>query len=226
LQDDTLSATTLAGDAWSQLQLTAESVGGYLWVDPLSNVVFRRRAQIAQAAEISFGEGGVPIDDARVTYDWDQLFNMVNLQRPDGSMQRARDSASVAAYGRRIYTRGDSVLNTDWQVANQARAILAKHKSPILRIESVVCAPDDSQDAATWVPLLSLDMLTRIAATVLTPDGRTITADSLVRSLNLQIRPFSWVWQIGTNTPRSNLGDFELGSSSYGILGVNTLVFD
>jgi hypothetical protein len=46
-----------------------------------------------------------------------------------------------------------------------------------------------------------------------------------VRSVQLDVREFSWRWQIGTMTPFADLGDFVLDSSSFGILDQNTLVF-
>ena len=219
----TCSSTTLNTDAWTELQNTATSVNGYLFMSVNGDVVYQDRSSYARSADITVGDGQMlPVVDLELANDWDQVFNVVRLARPDGVQQTTIDEDSVARFGLRSYSRTDLVVEDDTQVGDVADYLLFQFKDQQLRLDGVVLEPDDTYSDSQWTRLLSLEMLQRISATMNTTDGRTVTTDGLVRGVSLDARPYRWVWSVSTTAAPGTLGNFTLDDSEIGVLSLFT----
>ena len=217
----TCGPTTLNTDAWTELQNTATSVNGYLFVSVNGDVVYQDRSSFARSADITVGDGQMlPVVDLELANDWDQVFNVVRLARPEGVQQTTVDEESIARFGLRNYSRNDLVVDDDSQVGDVADYLLFQFKDQQLRLDGVVLEPDDTYSDDQWTRLLSLEMLQRISATMNTTDGRTVTTDGLLRGVSLDVRPYRWVWKVSTTAVPGTLGNFTLDDSDIGVLGI------
>lgn len=215
----TCAPTTLNTEAWTELQNTATSVNGYLFMSVEGDVVYRDRSSYPRSADVTVGEGQMlPVVDLELANDWDQVFNVFRLSRPDGVQQTTIDEDSAARFGLRAYSRTDLVVDDDTQVGDIGGYLLFQYKDQQLRLDAVTLEPDDTYTDAQWTRLLEFEVLQRISATVDTTDGRTVTTDGLVRGVSLEVRPYRWMWKVSTTAAPGTLGNFTLDDAAFGVL--------
>ena len=160
--ETTVQATTLEGNALSELQLTADSEGGAIYWGPDGAAYFDGyNAQIEKGRttpQFFFSEsdedlfpttGGqlltlisrIVFSDLTFSYNGDLVRNIYNWERVGGTTQRSSNSKSRQLYGDRSDTRTDLICETDGQVRNLIKRELAVNVAPELRVETLKFSP-------------------------------------------------------------------------------------
>ena len=220
---ETLNPTELAQSAWTEALVASDSVNGWLYCDKHGRIVYSTKSRFPRSPTIVFGSAGIPISNAEISSDLDQVFNAVTLSRAEGSQQGVRDEGSIALFGLRGYERNDLVVATDYLIAESAQHILSQHSDWQMRIEGFEVAGRDNWPASTWRQMLDLDVLERVQSDFTTTDSRTITQEGLLRGLTITVAPSSWHWSVSTTQAPEALGDFILDDTGFGLLDTNTL---
>jgi hypothetical protein len=215
---ESLRPTTMSQPAWTDILLAVDSFNGYAYAERTGTIVYRTKSSFPRRPSVRFGEDGIAIDDLRVTSDVEQVFNVVKLGRVNSSVVAVEDSDSRALYGLRGFSRSDLLCSTDDQVSESLDYILSQFADLQLRVESVRVSPTDAESASTWQQLLDLEVLTRMATTVSTPDGREIEIEGLVRGISLDVTRFGWRWTLSTTQAPDRGGEFTLDSETDGLL--------
>lgn len=168
----TLQATDLSTDPVQELVLTADSEGGWIYVEADGTIVGRDQYAIIEdtrctvvQAEFGDGVGQIPwvaVDVAPV--DLDGTINIAAYLRVGGTEQRYTDATSRALYGDR-YDRGGNagrlVCETDAQALSLATRTVAASRSPESRVQSVTVAPrgDPTSRVAAMLDLKVRDLV-------------------------------------------------------------------
>jgi hypothetical protein len=158
-----MQATTLEGNALSELQLTADSDGGAIYWGPDGSVYYDGfNAQIDKSrgsAEFFFTDqntnyldvdpGDIVFDEVEriafqsltFAYDGDLVRNIYNYQRVGGTIQTVDNQASRQLYGDRGDVRTDLICTTDADVIRLIDRELAVNNVPEFRVESLTLSP-------------------------------------------------------------------------------------
>lgn len=219
---ETLQSTNLARDAWTEALVTADSFNGYLYADRVGTLRYRTKSSFPRSPSVRFGDGGIPVEGARITSDVEQVYNVVKLGRVYSTVGAVEDIDSRALYGLRGYSRSDLICTTDEQVANSLDYVLSQFSDLRLRVEAINVTAADTDDPTKWQALLGLDVLTRVATTITTPDARQVSVEGLVRGITLRAGRFTWDWTISTTQAPDRGGNFTLDSDTDGLLAVFT----
>lgn len=146
--NSTLQATTLEGDALSELQAAAESEIGELYIDAAGRVVFRNRHALlldtrSNTAQTVIGAYLGRRAPAELTLATDDVtfYNEVRAQRTGGVEQVAGDAASQAEFLTRTFQASDLLLEDDSVVGNYAGWILYVSKDPEVRFDAITIYP-------------------------------------------------------------------------------------
>jgi len=222
---ETLQATTLSSAAWDEATLAADSAGGFLAADTEGRVIYVDKRRLPRTSEITFDDLGVnlPLAEVETSYDSEQLYNAAKIANVDGAEQSAEDVVSRNRFGLRTFSRADLILATDEQALDAAKFVVGQFADLATRIEGLSTTLGNGAPDSHWLSMLGIDVLTRATVSFRTPDGRTISRDGLVRGVTLAIRVNQWRWSISFAEPPDPNGDFVLGSTDYGVLGVNQL---
>jgi len=199
--DTTVQATTLDGPALTELQLTADTELGELYVDGAGRLVFRNRlAQLedtrSNTPQAVFGDGGgaeLPYADVEIAYDDTGFANRVLITRVGGAAQTAEDTDSQAAYLVRTFERSDLIMETDDAAGDYADLALYQASTPELRFTALTVNP--LTDTTTLFPqVLGREIGDRITVLCRPPGGGDpIERDCFIRGISHDdLRPGSW----------------------------------
>ena len=210
--------------ALEALQTIEKSDLGALFIDHLGKITYYDRAhqaQLAAGTPVYFDDIGtnVQYQDITVAYDDTELANEVTLTRYGGQPQTASDSASIAEYFLRSFSRSDLMMETNATALVRAGQILNYRKQVRLRIESLTL--DISQDADRIEAGLSLEIGDPIVVRKTMAGGSHIDARLTVQGHSHDITPDRWITRLTTAQPLSTA--FILGSTEFGVLGTSTL---
>lgn len=123
--------------ALTYIQNVALSEPGEVFIDKTGRVAFRNSETYPTSAGlVSLGDGGIGIDNLRVIYGAEQLFNEITITRKDGGTAIASDIASQNAYGIRAYNANDLLVETDQQAAQIAVDYASRFSQPEYTVES------------------------------------------------------------------------------------------
>lgn len=123
--------------ALSYLQDIALSEPGEVFIDKTGRVAFRNSDTYPTSSGlVTLGQSGISVDNLRVIYGAEQLFNEITITRKNGGTAIATDAASQSAYGIRAYSDTDLLVETDDQIAVIAIDYAARFSQPEYRIES------------------------------------------------------------------------------------------
>jgi hypothetical protein len=158
-----MQATTLEGNALSEMQLTADSDGGAVYWGPDGAVYYDGfNAQIDKhrtSAEFFFTDQnsdyietfpGSPVIETiqriafqslTFAYNGDLTRNIYNYQRVGGTMQTVGNSASRSLYGDRADVRTDLICSTDADVTRLINREIAINNVPEFRVETLTFSP-------------------------------------------------------------------------------------
>lgn len=237
--DVTMQATTLAGSIWKQMQLTAASGGGYIFIDQASSpgaLLYRERsydATVSVARYFSNSTSAAKGVSVRVgqSSGLGEVRNQVRFQRVNGTEQKVEDTDSIADLGIFDYSKTDLICEDDSTVADLAAIALSV--APKARPQIVTLEADTA--TGSWQNEMKysrigdrveiIEEVRNTANTVL----YTITQESFIRSASwvgtrhtaagafhikatFGVQP-SWAWD-----------SFTLNSSTKGVLGQNVTV--
>lgn len=188
--DATMQATTLSASALEEIQLTADSAGGHLWVTPEGKVTYRPRRSMPRSAELLIAddiEEFTPTHHAvNTSFDRRQIYNSVTIARVGGrEITQVNDySTSIADHGIRSYARTDLICETDAQAADIAGWIQFQFGDIEHRVESIEATILGSHSDAVWLGSLDADIGRRAEIRYTSPDGRIVTHDGIVRGVS------------------------------------------
>lgn len=214
----TIAAADLDNNAWAAAQLVAETELGPLFVDGFGNVIFQgrgalsdnlnskwRQAVFADPDEIALLPGELPYADVTVEYSDENIANDVTITRADGLPQHSIDTASIAAYLRRTFSRDDLLLETDADAATYAALALDRLSTPELAITSLTF--DLAADSRLVKQAFVRGISDRIEVHVAAPGRETpISRTVFIRSVSHDWDASRWVttWAL---SDASYLGD-------------------
>jgi hypothetical protein len=228
----TLQATTLAGDALAELQLTGDSELGEFWMDASGRAVFRSRHQLLQdarssASQVTFGDGGgaeLPYVDLTLSYDDTQLINYARIATSIGVEQDAQDSASIAHYLTHVYQRSDLLLQTDGDAAMFAAWLLYQSKDPERRFDAIALNPH-ADETHLFPQALGRELGDRITIVRRPPNGGSpITRDVFVRGIAHSWTPDNWLTTY-VNQSATKYAFLLLDNATLGQLDNNALAY-
>lgn len=170
----TLGAYAIEDDinAYQYLQNVASSDPGDVFITREGNFAFRDRlAAPSSTSLVEFGEGGVPIDEIRVVYGSEQMFNQVTISRQTGGTVTALDALSIDQYGVRSWEITDSQVSTDAQLVDIALGLAAQYSQPAYRFDGIdVYLAKPNISTVDKNKILSLDF-GDICSVTFTPNG-------------------------------------------------------
>lgn len=195
-----MQATTLEGAAVTLLDLTADSEGGWLWVDGDGTVVFDSRFSPIENSRMStsqatFGDqaGEIVYRSAVMSYDGDDIINMTSFAAVGGVVQTASDVTSRAFYGDRQQTRTDLICNSSVDVGVLAGTVVARKKDPKLRIVSATYRPQQNP-SVLWPQVLGRRVRDRVLVNR-RPSGYTVSQPSQIEGVAHTVTPDMWETQ-------------------------------
>lgn len=211
-------------NAYQYIQSIASSDPGDVFITRNGDLAFRDRRNAPNSNTlVAFGEGGIGIDEIRVVYGSEQLFNQVTMTRQTGGTVVAVDPLSVDQYGVRAWEISDSQVSTDEQLAEIAVTLAAQYSQPAYRFDAIdiylhkANISDEDKDK-----ILALD-LGDICSVTFTPNN---VGDSIVRyveiiSVNQQVEVDNHVVTFGFKEIR--YAPLVLDDVVFGKLDVGTL---
>lgn len=231
--DSTMQATSLEGNALSELQLVAESEIGELYVDASGRVVFRNRRAVlteARSTTVQAVFGGdeddpveLPYADVSLTYDAQSITNYASVSRAGGTAQVRDDTASRARYLTRSYTRSDLLLQTDAEVASYVGFVLHQGADPELRFNQLVLLP--RKDARLWPQALGREIGDRVQVIRRPPGGGDpIVREAFVRGIEHEVRDMQWTTRVALQSA-TRYQFWTIGHPDLGRVGLNAIAF-
>jgi hypothetical protein len=233
--DTTLQATTLEGNALSELQLVADTEVGEFYVDGAGRATFRNRNAIltdsrSGTSQGTFGDGGgaeLAYESVEVAYDDVTLANQVRATRVGGTEQLAQDATSQALYLARTHQADGLLMQDDATAAQWAAYIVGLASEPELRFAAVTITPH--QDEANLYPqVLGRQIGDRITIVRRPPGGGSaITRDAFIRGIEHALGsddPLSWV-TVWTLESATKFAFFVLDSTTLGQLDDDALAY-
>lgn len=235
-----LQATTLSGDALTELFLVADTEIGEFYQNAAGTMVFRnRRALMTDTRSVQvqahFGDGGdvlgeLPYHHVGIKYSAEQLVNEVRIARTGGVQQTVEDAASKAKYRRtRTYERTDLLMTSDGEAAAHASWILYIAKDAELRFEELIIRPQKLEEEL-FPQCLAREIGDRISVKRRPVDNTAsfteqISREVFIRGVKHEIG--QWFWETTFHLQSaSKVGNFlTLNHPELGRIGRNALVY-
>lgn len=226
----TVQATTLEGEALAELQATAESEIGELYIDGSGRLVFRnRQASLLETrsntVQSTFGQTvGVPTPaTAKLNTDDATLWNEIRAKRAGGAEILAGDADSQRAYLARTFQTPDLLLETDTEVEAYAGWILYVSKDPEVRFDSIEIYAH--ADPATLFPIVLAREIGDRIRIIRRPSGggSPIQRDVFIRGISHVTTGATWIttWTLQSATKYGSF--FTLDNPVLGLLDSNAL---
>jgi hypothetical protein len=216
----TMQATTLAGNALTELKLVADSEGGAIWCGPDGGIYFDSQYALIEkvrsntlSVDFGNGDGQVAFNSISTSYDGDLVVNMVSFQRVGGAVQTTISPASRAIYGDRQQTRTDLICESDAQALKLARQSLATNQQAERRVESLTFKPygqpTEASDLTANLALsggLTLRCLARVSLAI--PNGDPLIRMVYVQGVSHTITPDDWTVGVQFSSATPYIGYF------------------
>lgn len=229
--DSVVQETTLEGDALEEILAVAKSEIGEFYIDPQGKAFFRNRLALltddrSSTSQATFGSAPGEIryvGTPGLSYDRDQLVNLMRATRVDGVTQIAEDGASRARYRDHAEEESDLLLTTDAAVLAWAKYVIRTDSTPELRFTSLVLDtrldPDETTPQA-----LGRKIGDRITV-VRRPPGVEDSRDCFIRSIEHSWSPpDQWRTTWGLQSAEK-FSFFVIGHPLQGRLGRNVLAY-
>jgi hypothetical protein len=233
--DTTVQETVLEGSAQAELELTADTELGELYIDASGFVVFRnRKALITESRSVNnqaiFDDAagdfdqGLPFHGLGLTYDAEQFANFVSVGRENGGTRTTFDQTSIDANnGVVTFERSGLIMESDDEAQAFADWILHISKDPELRFNEIMIKP--LHDPERLMPqVLAREIGDRIKIVRHPPGGGDpIIREVFIRGIKHEVSPSDWVttWSLQS---ASKVGSFlTFDHPALGILGQNAI---
>ena len=188
-------ATTLAQDALTELQITSDSEGGGIWVNPDGSIAFAlseyfRDKVDSGLVDWQLGAAGIglyAVEDP----DWSmsRIVNESHYARAGGSEQVASNSASIGVYGLRTHRRLDLQTDDDAHVAYLGSRIVSLLATDRQRIDGLTLQPDNPAEILAG---LTADIGDVALVTIPTIRGWSYTTKSQLFGISHRVDPERW----------------------------------
>ena len=210
------------------MQTVTSTEYGSLYMDGFGNLVFQDRALTSSSVAgtpVDFNDNGTGISYNNAVWKLDDtlVFNKVSVTRTGGTAQVAFNQASIDKYFLHSYQEQNLLMETDTEALNNARAFLASRQETSIRCDAVTLDLYTANYDAGITAALDLDFFDPITVTTTQPGSSTLTKTLQVFGVSHDIKPSAWKTTLTTLEPI--IDSFIIGSSQYGVLGVNTLSY-
>jgi len=230
--DVVVQATTLEGNALEELQLTADTEVGELYMSPDGKVFFRNRNAInnddrSNTSQATFGDEDPELRyvDLTFTNDDTQLANRVIITRAGSSNpQQADDVASQEEFLVKAYERSDLIMTTDGAALNYAQYVLSLSAQPELRFDGLVVNPLRDEERL-FPQVLNRLIGDRITVRRRPPGGGLVEQECFIRGRKHEITPGSWLTTWTLQSTAAGGSFFIIGHPTLGRLDNNPLGF-
>ena len=230
----TVQGTDLSANAWAEIVLTSDTELGEVYFDVDGRLTFRNRDALATEArsntsQATFGDAddGVELGftDIELLADLNQTRNIIRAGRVGGTQQIVEDASSIAEYRRRTWQRSDLLHQTDAEVADYARYVLALLKDNELRIGSMTVDPRADPDRL-FPQVLGRKLGDRVTVKFTPPGGGTrISRDVFIRGIDHSIGLDTWQTTFAFQDATNKFQFFVLDHATLGRLDVNALAY-
>jgi len=241
--DSTLQATDMAGDALAEAQAAVTAEVGEFYVNASGNMYFRNRngllldsrSTVSQATFGSNRAGGeiAYVGTPGVSYDRDQLVNLVSATIVGGTEQVADDPASRLRYRDHPHSESSLMLTTDADALSWARYVLRTDTAPEFRFTSIT-VDARVQPSLAYPQILGREFGDRITVVRRPPGGIVDSRDVYVRSIEhawqapsepgVDPAAHKWITTWGLQ-PADKFSFLILGHAQQGRIGSNSLGF-
>jgi hypothetical protein len=234
----TVQATTLAQNAWTEMQLVADTELGELYFDGRGFLRFRNRhamytedrSRVSQATFSNRPDGGaLPWESIVLSNDLAQLRNRIRISRVGGTLQVVDDTDSQLRYGFagqplvRPWGRQDLLMEDDGTALQYANYVLFQSSDIETRFESMVIEPQ-ANPSVLFPQVLGRRLGDRVTVVLFTPDDRVIERDVFIRGIHHSLDTGRWTttWSL---QDASKFSFFVLDDDTLGRLDLNRLAF-
>lgn len=229
----TVQATVLDGSPLQELQLTADSEIGELYVDAGGRFLFRNRHATltdtrSNTSQGIFGDSGseLPYTDLKQTGDDATFYNQIKITRAGGTEQVSEDTASQALlYVKTFRPSSEPILETDAVALDYADWLLYISRKPELRFSSITIDP--RLDPTNLYPqVLGRQIGDRITVRRRPPGGGTmLERDCFIRGITHDFAQGYWstTWILQTASKFSSF--LTLDNPTTGVLDSNALAY-
>lgn len=144
-------ATTLAQDALQEMQITADSEGGGVWIQPDGTVAFSLSEYFADRAAgppdwaVGFPAGVGVVRQDRTEWSLQGILNETHMARVGGTEQVADNSGSRSLFERRTHRRLDLQTDDDAHVAYLGQRIVTNLAAARPRVQGLTLQPDNHE---------------------------------------------------------------------------------
>jgi hypothetical protein len=210
------------------MQLITSTEFGSLYMDGFGNVVFQDRQLTSSSVAgtpVVFDDNGTGISYNNALWKLDDtlVFNKATVTRSGGTPQVAFNQASIDKYFLHSYQEQNLLMETDAEALNNALAFVASNQETSIRCDAVTLdLYTDNYDAGITAAL-DLDFFDPITVTTTQPGSSSLTKTLQVFGVSHDIKPSNWKTTLTTLEPI--IDSFIIGSTQYGVLGVNTLSY-
>lgn len=195
----TVQGTDLSANAWSEIVLTSDTELGEVWFETDGKLTFRDRHAVStdtrsNTPQAIFGDGAGELGFTQIELSADlrQTKNIIRLSRAGGTQQVVEDTASQTEYRRRSWQRSDLLHQTDAEVLDYARHVLALSKDNELRIETITVDPRADPDLL-FPQVLGRKLGDRVTVKFTPPGGGSrISRDVFIRGIDHTIGLDTW----------------------------------
>lgn len=186
-----LQATTLEGDAWTELLLVQDTEIGSVYFDALGKLVFKGRYAHLEEPDSNTSQGifgsdiaGGELPHAGLTpaYDDTTIRNVARITRVGGVEQEARDEPSIAEFLEATHERSDLIMQTDAAALAYAQYLVATSKDPELVFSEIAVDPR-AQPLTLFPQVLGRDFGHRITVRSRPPGMAMVERDSYIRGI-------------------------------------------
>lgn len=231
--DSVLQATTGEGDALTEIKEAVKAEAGEFYIDGGGVAVFRNRHSMftdtqSTTSQATFGSnaaGGeiMYVGSPGVSYDRQQLVNLVRATRAGGVEQVVDDATSRDRYRDHPYEDSSLPLTTDADAASWARYVLRQDSEPEFRYTSI------DLDARLRPDLVYPQVLGRQfgdrVTVVRRPPGVVDSREVLIRSIEHSWQPpdrWRTTWGL---QPVDRFQVYVIGHPDMGRIGFNAIAY-
>lgn len=231
-----LGPATLGGNALDQCQLVESTEAGLLYIDGAGKVVFVSRTNLHSESRFitsnaTFGDGAGEIGYVDIVlggYDLVSIINSARVSRVGGTLQQYSDATSASTYGE-IWAPDltNLLMATDGEALDRATATVLRYKDPSLRVESITIIPWQPDPTNAWPQVLGRKIGDRITVKRRPQGvGSAISQDCQIERITHRFAAGEWAttwslssvdpnetlwWQIGSGSPRNQIGTAKVG---------------
>ena len=211
------------------LKVVEATEQGAFYINGEGNAVFKSRSNVEKtngAAPVTiFNNDGSAIGYFNLTFANDDklVINQSTVTNVGGTAQSASDSASIAQYFPHTYNLPNMVGLTDADALNIARLYVATRKDTSIRIDNMTLDLTTPDYAAGVLAGLTLDYFNTVQITSNVQSGSAITKTLQIMGNAYDITPTNFKATFTTSAPIDTA--FIIGSSLYGVIGVNAMTY-